>query len=116
MLRFLRISFLARVAIILIFSLSALQVITGAGDFIQRSHNTGTGFRLPFPQQIVAMVELIEQAPTEARATILRAVSSAQIQASITADMPTPPLHTWRASRRIERILKRYLEALENRQ
>ncbi len=115
MMRFFRLSFLARIAIILIFSLVAIQVLAVMGYFIQRSHNTGTGFRLPLPDQIVAMVELIEKAGPQERATILRAVSSAQVQASLMTDMPAPPSQSWRASRRIERILRRYLSVLEDR-
>ncbi|NJM33608.1 MAG: HAMP domain-containing protein [Rhodomicrobium sp.] len=116
MMRFLRISFLTRIAIILIFSLIAIQILTVMGYFIQRSNNTGTGFRLPLPDQVLAIVELIEKTKPEDRTTILRAVSSAHLQASITRDPHTPPSQSWRASGRIQQALRDYLSVIQNRQ
>ncbi|MEZ5931981.1 MAG: ATP-binding protein [Alphaproteobacteria bacterium] len=111
-----RISFLARIAIILIFSLISIQVLAVMGYFIQRSHNTGTGIRLPLPDQVAAIIELIEHAGPEDRTTILRAVSSAQLQATVTKDAPEPPSENWRASYQLQQVLTSYLSTDHDRE
>lgn len=116
MIRLLRLSFLARMAIILIFSLVAIQLLVVMGYFIQRGSNTGTGFRLPLPDQVAAIVELIETVPPERRAAVLRAVNSAQVNVRLEAAAPTPPVENWRASQVVERLVRNYLSALSDRQ
>ncbi len=116
MMRVLQVSFIGRIAIILIFCLIAFQALAVMGYFIQRSYNTGTGFRLPLPDQVEAIVKLIDNAKPEDRTVILRAVSSAQLQAKITKDMPARPSGNWRASHQLQQTLKSYLPVTEDRQ
>lgn len=116
MMRFIRLSFVARIAIIVIFSLIAIQTLVVMGYFIQRNSNTGSGFKPPLPDQVAAMVGLIEKSPSEMRTDILRAVNSAQIQVRIENAVAAPPADSWRSSPVVESLLRSYLSALENRQ
>jgi signal transduction histidine kinase len=115
MMRVFRLSFVTRIAIIFIFSLVAIQLLAVMGYFIQRGSNTGTGFRLPFPDQVAAIVELIENAPAGQRSAVLRAVNGAQLDVRIETGMPPISTENWRASRVVERIVRRYLAALGER-
>ena len=114
--RIFRLSFVARMAIILIFSLISIQVLVVMGYFIQRDNITGSGFRAPLPDQVLAIVDLIEKAPPEYRTDILRAVNSAQMQVRLEQTVPGPPADSWRSSPMVEALLRRYLSALEDRQ
>jgi len=116
MMRLFRLSFITRIVLIFIFSLVAIQLLAVMGYFIQRGSNTGTGFRLPFPDQVAAIVELIENAPAERRAAVLRAVNSAQLDVRLeTGTPPDASTENWRASHFVETIVRRYLAALGER-
>jgi signal transduction histidine kinase len=115
MMRVFRLSFVARLALILIFSLIAIQMLIVMGYFIRRDSNTGAGFRAPLPDQVAAMVGLMERAPAGMHGEILRAVNSAQLQVRLERAPPGPPAESWRSSAMVERLLKSYLKALEDR-
>jgi signal transduction histidine kinase len=112
----LRLSFVARIAILFIFSLLALQFLTVMGFFIQRGSDTGTGFRLPLPDQIAALVELLETSPASQHSAILRAANGANVHARLETAPAAPPGGDWRPSPMVERVLRRYLPALGDRQ
>lgn len=114
--RIFRLSFVARMAIILIFSLVCIQVLVVMGYFIQRDSVTGSGFKAPLPDQVLAMVDLVEKSPPEYRTDILRAVNSAQMQVRLEQTAPGPPVESWRSSPMVESLLRRYLSALQDRQ
>jgi hypothetical protein len=66
-----RLGFAARLFIIFVTSLVALQVLAVATFYLQRSRDTDTALRMPLPDQAAALVELLESrsscAPPAAR-------------------------------------------------
>jgi signal transduction histidine kinase len=115
MTRLFRLGFATRVTVILIFSLVAFQALVVMGFYIRRSSDTGAGFRLPLPDQVAAIAELVERAPQDEREAILRAVNGSLLHVRIDATDPAPPMATWRHMPFVEQILKTYLAALGGR-
>jgi len=115
MMRVFRLSFVARLVILFIFSLLAMQLLAVMGFFIQRGSDTGTGFRLPLPDQISAIVELLESSTPAQFPAILRAANGPNIHARLTSAPVGPPPANWRASPLVERLLRRYMPAMGER-
>ena len=59
-----RLGFGARLLLIVITGLVALQLLVIMGYFLQRSRDTDTGFRLPVPDQAAALVECSRRRPS----------------------------------------------------
>ena len=74
-----RLGFGARLLLIVITGLVALQLLVIMGYFLQRSRDTETGFRLPVPDQAAALVELLEATPKPQWPLVLRAANSADL-------------------------------------
>jgi signal transduction histidine kinase len=112
----LRFGFVTRIALIFIVSLIGLQIIMVALFYTDRGQATGDSFRLPLPDQVAAMVELLEAAPAETRELALRAVNTPRFNVRLidTAAEAAPP--GWHQSDYAERVLRRYLVALGSRQ
>ncbi|MEJ2125473.1 MAG: ATP-binding protein [Alphaproteobacteria bacterium] len=115
-LRLFRLGFTARVTLILLASLVAIQILMVVAFFMQRSHNTGSGFRLPLPDQVAAIAEIMEQTPADQRESILRALNGARFHTRVTTEKLPPPPKTWRKLTQVERVLKRYLKSLGDRE
>jgi len=111
----LRFGFVTRLALIFIFSLIVLQVFVVALFYADRSSATGDAVRLPLPDQIAAMVELIELTPGDDRGVILRAINTPRFNVRVihTAEGSGPA--NWQKSEAAERVLRRYLPALGSR-
>ncbi len=73
--------------IILLVLFAALALGTGVA-FMGRGANTGTGPRVPVPDQVAAIVELLEQVPAENRAFVLRAVNSDFLGVTVSSARP----------------------------
>ncbi len=58
-----RLGFAARLFIIFVTSLVALQLLVVLAFFLQRSRDTDSGLRMPLPDQAAALVELLEACP-----------------------------------------------------
>jgi len=112
----LRFGFVTRLALIFIFSLIFLQVVVVAMFYADRAQTTGESTRLPLPDQVAAMVELIENAPRESRELILRSINTPRFSVRLTDGTMPAHLATWQQSAAAERILRRYLVALGSRQ
>ncbi len=112
----LRFGFVTRLALIFIASLIVLQVFVVALFYADRGQATGEGFRLPLPDQVAAMVELIENAPKPQRDLILRSVNTPRFSVHVTETADEAAPGNWQKSAMAERILRRYLSALGERQ
>jgi signal transduction histidine kinase len=111
-----RLGFAARLFIIFVTSLVALQVLAVAGYFLQRSRDTDTALRMPLPDQAVALVELLEGMPKEHWPLVLRATSSTDQRVRIANRRPEGREAAWYEVPVVELILRRYLAALGGRE
>ncbi|MCX5494694.1 ATP-binding protein [Kaistia dalseonensis] len=84
-----RLSFAWRVTLVVILALVAVQLGSAAINFARRSEATATGLRFPFPDQVAALVELIETSDPADERLILRALNGPGLTAAI-RDTPAP--------------------------
>ena len=103
-----RIRFIWRVALILVAALVVVQLVAVGAYYVQRDRATRAGFHLPLPDQIAALVQLLDHATPEQAALALRAVNGAGLRAEIQSDRPTASASEWRLER-IETALAGYL-------
>src|SRR5262245_29836986 len=110
-----RLGFAARLLIIFVTSLAALQVLAVAAYFLQRSRDTATDLRMPLPDQAAALVELLERTPKEQWPLILRATSSTDLRVRISDNPPESREAAWYEAPVVRLVLRRYLAALGER-
>jgi signal transduction histidine kinase len=79
---------LLSIALLVLFA--ALAIGTGAG-IVSRADRTGANARLPLPDQIAALVKLLESEPARERQTVLRAANSDVLSVSISQTLPKSP-------------------------
>jgi signal transduction histidine kinase len=111
-----RLGFAARLIVIFVTSLVALQVLAVAVFFLQRSRDTDTELRMPLPDQAAALVELLERTPKAQWPLVLRATSSTDLRVHITEQRPQGREAAWYEAPVVELILRRYLAALGGRE
>jgi signal transduction histidine kinase len=111
-----RLGFAARLFIIFVTSLAALQVLAVAAYFLQRSRDTATDLRMPLPDQAAALVELLERTPKEQWPLILRATSSTDLRVRISDKAPEGREAAWYEAPVVGLVLRRYLAALGERE
>ncbi|MGE0023062.1 MAG: sensor histidine kinase [Hyphomicrobium sp.] len=110
-----RLGFGARLLLIVVTALVALQVLAVVVYFQQRSRDTATGFRLPVPDQAAALVELLERTPKAEWPLVLRAANSADLSVKIAEGAPRGAEPAWYEAPVVELIMQRYLAALGGR-
>ncbi len=96
-----------RVTLFVLASLVALQIVVAGLYFQQRGRAMQDGVRLPLPDQIAALVTLLDHAPPTERGLLLRAVNGYGLDVTIQPDPPEPT-----SSRRlawVEDRLRHYL-------
>ena len=76
------------IALLVLFA--ALALGTGAA-FVGRAARTGAGPRLPLPDQIAAIVELLDCLPLDGRSQVLRAANSDLLAVSVADNLPKEP-------------------------
>ncbi len=81
-----RLGLVWRVALIVIAALVAIQMIAAAAYYVQRGRATEQGFRLPLPDQIAALIEMLEHAGN--RSLALRVANGPGLRVAIA---PTAP-------------------------
>jgi len=81
-----RLGLVWRVALIVIAALVAIQMIAAAAYYVQRGRATEQGFRLPLPDQIAALVELLERAGN--RSLALRVANGPGLRVAIARTAP----------------------------
>ncbi len=111
----LRFGLVTRLALILILSLIVLQVFVVALFYADRSSATGQSASFPLPDQIAAMVKLLEQTPVAERSVILRAVNTPRFSVRVIKPADNGAPSNWQKSEAAERVLRRYLPALGER-
>ena len=111
-----RLGFAARLFIIFVTSLVALQLLVVLAFFLQRSRDTDTGLRMPLPDQAAALVELLESTPKEQWSLLLRATSSTDLRVRISDERPKTREAAWYEAPVVELILRRYLAGLGGRE
>jgi two-component system, OmpR family, osmolarity sensor histidine kinase EnvZ len=104
----LRIRFIWRVALILVAALVVVQLFAAGAYYVQRDRATKAGFHLPLPDQIAALVQLLDHATPEQAALALRAVNGAGLRVDIRSDRPSESESDWHLQR-IEAALASYL-------
>ncbi len=72
-----------RITLLLISLLAAVVLITAGAFYLQRQADVGIGPRFPLPDQLAAIVELIEATPPEQRSLVLRAINSPDLRVSL---------------------------------
>ena len=110
-----RLGFGARLLLIVVTALVALQLLAVVVYFQQRSRDTETGFRLPVPDQTAALVELLERTPKQQWPLVLRAANSADLSVKIEDGGPRGAEPSWYEAPIVELIMQRYLAALGGR-
>jgi signal transduction histidine kinase len=111
-----RLGFAARLFIIFVTSLVALQLVAVLGFFLQRSRDTDSGIRMPLPDQAAALVELLESMPKEQWHLVVRATSSTDLRVRISESRPEGREAAWYEAPLVDFILRRYLAALGGRE
>jgi len=81
-----RLGLVWRVTLIVIAALVAIQMIAAAAYYVQRGRATEQGFRLPLPDQIAALVELLERAGN--RSLALRVANGPGLRVAIARTAP----------------------------
>jgi signal transduction histidine kinase len=110
-----RLGFGARLFLIVITGLVALQLLAMFAYFLQRSRDTETGFRLPVPDQAAALVELLEAAPRQQWPLVLRAANSTDLRVRLSDAPPEGGPPPWYEAPVVDFIMQRYLAALGGR-
>jgi two-component system, OmpR family, osmolarity sensor histidine kinase EnvZ len=103
-----RLGLVWRVALIVIAALVAIQIIAAAAYYIHRDRATESGFRLPLPDQVAAIVQLVERTPADQRSLVLRIANGAGLRVAIERQAPPEPDRVQRAPW-IEAAVARYL-------
>lgn len=103
-----RLGLVWRVALIVIAAMAAVQMVAAAAYYIQRSRVTEQGLRLPLPDQVAAIVQLVERAPADQRVLALRIANGAGLRVAIEREAPPEPEPLQRAPW-IEAAVARYL-------
>ncbi len=92
-----------------------LAVLTMYGVFqLHRHADTGQDLRLPLPDQMAAIAELLDRTPAEQRPLVLRALSSVDLRVNLQDHWP-PKAEQGFALPRIAWMTARYLNALGER-
>jgi len=101
-----RLGLVWRVALIVIAALVAIQMIAAAAYYVQRGRATEQGFRLPLPDQIAALVELVERANN--RSLALRVANGPGLRVAIAQVAPPVSLPEERVTW-LENAIARYI-------
>jgi len=111
-----RLGFGARLILIFLASLVALQLLAMTAFYLQRSQDTDTGLRLPLPDQASALVELLEATPKDQWPLVLRSTSGTDLRVRVSDQRPEGREAAWYEAPVIELVLRRYLAALGGRE
>ena len=110
-----RIGFGARLLVIVLTSLVAVQILALVVMFLQRSRATESGLELPLPDQAKALVELLEELPKEQWGKLLRATNSSEISVRIVDEERPIAEPAWYEAPVANLVLRRYLSSLGKR-
>ncbi|HUH85935.1 MAG TPA: hypothetical protein VLX85_15095, partial [Stellaceae bacterium] len=84
-----RLGLVWRVALTVLAALIALQLLAAGGYYLERSRATQSGLKLPLPDQVAALVTLLDRAEPEQRALVLRAVNGVGMRVNLQRDAPS---------------------------
>ena len=102
-----------RLIFIVASGLIVVQLLAAAALYMQRNRDTAGGFRFPLPDQVSAIVELLETAPPQERARLLRAVNAPDLRVAVEAQPPAADVGgPARRMPLLEQTVRRYLDAL----
>jgi two-component system, OmpR family, osmolarity sensor histidine kinase EnvZ len=101
-----RLGLVWRVTLIVIAALVAIQMIAAAAYYVQRGRATEQGFRLPLPDQMAALVELVERAGN--RSLALRVANGPGLRVAI-ADTAPPVAEPIERVAWLENAIARYI-------
>ncbi|NPU15203.1 two-component sensor histidine kinase [Bradyrhizobium sp. 83002] len=109
-----RLGFAGRLMAIVLFALIALWAVGLGWLFLSESREEIFRRLFPLPEQVSAIVELIENAGSAERPLILKAASSERLRVTLTQERPEASAETMRRPL-AEQFLKLYLQALRPR-
>ncbi|CCD93814.1 putative two-component sensor histidine kinase [Bradyrhizobium sp. ORS 375] len=109
-----RLGFAGRLMAIVLFALIALWAVGLGWLFLSESREEIFRRLFPLPEQVSAIVQLIESAAPAERPLILKAVSSARLRVTLTQERPEPSPETMRRPI-AEQFLTLYLQSLQPR-
>lgn len=102
-----------RICLIMAAALGLVLLTVFLAFIAQRQSNDASGFRLPLPDQIAALVELVESAPPEDLPLVLRALNGPSLKISL--EETPPPVDESVSLPGLAWIVQRYLSALGGR-
>jgi two-component system, OmpR family, osmolarity sensor histidine kinase EnvZ len=110
-----RLGFTGRVMAIVMLALLALWAIGVALIFLTETREEMASTFYPLPEQVAAIVDLIDATPPERRPAVLKAVSSEMLRVTIARERPAVEVGYERLPR-VEQFLTRYLGTLAPRE
>jgi signal transduction histidine kinase len=81
-----RLGLVWRLALIVVAAFVVIQMVAVAAFYVQRDQLTEAGYQPPLPDQVVALVALLNRAPDDQRALMLRAVNGIGLTTRIAPD------------------------------
>jgi signal transduction histidine kinase len=103
-----RLGLVWRITLVVLAALIAAQIVAVGIYFHDRGQSLGEGMRLPLPDQMAALVTVIDQTPPTERALLLRAVNGYGLKVSIDAEAPATDKNS-RELKWVELRIRRYL-------
>jgi two-component system osmolarity sensor histidine kinase EnvZ len=110
-----RLGFTGRLMAIVMLALLALWAVGVGLIFLTETREEIASTLYPLPEQVVAIVDLIDATPPERRPAVLKAVSSEMLRVTIAGEPPAAEAGYERLPR-VEQFLARYLGTLAPRQ
>lgn len=108
-----RLGLAGRMILIIILVIVPVSLVALFGAWTARGRDAGTGPRVPGPDQIAAMVDLIEMTPLERRTLVLRALNSPEVRVAVQATAPESAIALRMPA--FEWLVRSYAEALGSR-
>jgi two-component system, OmpR family, osmolarity sensor histidine kinase EnvZ len=109
-----RLGFAGRMILIILMVIVPVSLVVLFGTWSTRSRDAGTGFRVPLPEQVAAMVDLLATTTPERRSLVSRALNAPEVRVAIEPEAPPAPQITVRLIS-FEWLINQYTAVLDNR-
>jgi signal transduction histidine kinase len=109
-----RLGFAGRMILIMLMVIVPGSLVALFGTWAARSRDAGTGFRVPLPDQVAAIVDLLDTTTPERRSLVLRALNAPEVRVAIEPEAPPAPQTSVRLVS-FEWLVNQYTAVLGNR-